>query len=35
VENVNFRLGPDFGKGISASAYQTPRSFYVSGGFRF
>ena len=35
VENVNFRLGPDFGKAISASAYQTPRSFYVSGGFRF
>ncbi len=35
VENVNYRLGPDFGKAISASAYQTPRSFYFSGGFRF
>ncbi len=35
VENVHYRLGPDFGKAISASAYQTPRSFYLSGGFRF
>jgi hypothetical protein len=35
VENVNYRLGPDFGKAISASGYQTPRSFYFSGGFRF
>jgi len=35
VENVNYRLGPDFGKAISASAYQTPRSFVFGGGFRF
>jgi hypothetical protein len=35
VEGVHYRLGPDFGKAISAAAYQTPRSFYVSGGFRF
>ena len=35
VENVHYRLGPDFGKAISASAYQTPRAFYFSGGFRF
>lgn len=35
IEGVNYRLGPDFGKAISASAYQTPRSFYFSGGFRF
>jgi outer membrane receptor for ferrienterochelin and colicin len=35
VENVNYRLGPDYGKAISASGYQTPRSFYISGGFRF
>jgi outer membrane receptor for ferrienterochelin and colicin len=35
VENVNYRLGPDFGKALSASAYQTPRSFYFSSGFRF
>jgi len=35
VENVHYRLGPEFGKAISASAYQTPRSFYMSGGFRF
>ncbi len=35
VENVNYRLGPDFGKAISASAYQTPRSFFFTGGFRF
>jgi hypothetical protein len=35
VENVHYRLGPAFGTAISASAYQTPRSFYFSGGFRF
>jgi len=35
VENVHYRLGPDFGNALSASAYQTPRSFYFSGGFRF
>jgi hypothetical protein len=35
VENVNYRLGPDFGRAISASAYQTPRSYSLSGGFRF
>jgi hypothetical protein len=35
VEGVHYRLGPDFGKALSAGAYQTPRSFYMSGGFRF
>jgi hypothetical protein len=35
VEGVHYRLGPDFGKAISSGAYQTPRSFYMSGGFRF
>lgn len=35
VENVHYRLGPQFGQAISASGYQTPRSFYFSGGFRF
>jgi len=35
VENVHYRLGPSFGQAISASGYQTPRSFYLSGGFRF
>ena len=35
VEGVHYRLGPDFGNAISAAAYQTPRSFYFSGGFRF
>jgi hypothetical protein len=35
VENVNYRLGPSFGEALSASAHQTPRAFYISGGFRF
>ncbi len=35
VEGVHYRKGPDFGNAISAAGYQTPRSFYFSGGFRF
>ena len=35
VEGVNYRKGPLFGQAISASGYQSPRTFYFSGGFRF
>jgi hypothetical protein len=35
IEGVHYKLGPEFGKALSASAFQTPRSFYMSGGFRF
>lgn len=35
VEGVHYRKGPLFGQAISAAGYQTPRTFHVSGGFRF
>jgi hypothetical protein len=35
VEGVHYQLGPNFGKPISSSAYQTPRDWYVGVGFRF
>ena len=35
VEGVHYRLGPSYGQALSASAYQTSRTFYFSGGFRF
>ena len=35
VEGVHWVKGPDFGKAISPDAYQTPRTFRVSVGFRF
>ena len=35
IEGVHWTKGPDFGKAISAAGYQTPRTFYMGGGFRF
>jgi outer membrane receptor for ferrienterochelin and colicin len=35
VEGAHFELGPDFGRAISASDYQAPRSYYFSVGLRF
>ena len=35
VEGVHYRLGPEYGQAISAAAWQTPRRFIISGGFRF
>jgi hypothetical protein len=35
VEGVHYALGPDYGKAISASGWQVPRQFQISGGFRF
>ena len=35
VEGVNYQLGPDFGRPLSASDYQTARNYYFSVGFRF
>ncbi len=35
VVGVNFQLGPNFGKALSASDYQAARSYYFSLGFRF
>jgi hypothetical protein len=35
VEGVHYRLGPEYGTAISAAAWQTPRRFIISGGFRF
>jgi hypothetical protein len=35
VEGVNFQLGPDFGRALSASDYQTARNYFFSLGFRF
>ena len=35
VEGVNYQLGPDFGKPLTASDYQSARSYFFSLGFRF
>ena len=35
VENVHYRLGPEYGGALSAAAWQTPRRFIVGAGFRF
>lgn len=35
VEGVHYRKGPLFGKPTVASSYQDPRTYRVSGGFRF
>ncbi len=35
VEGVHWAKGPQFGKAISPDAFQTPRTFRVSVGFRF
>ena len=35
VEGVNYQLGPDFGRALSAADYQAARSYYFSVGFRF
>ncbi len=35
VEGVNYRLGEDFGKAVSTSNYQTPRTYRFSLGLRF
>ncbi|MEO5762717.1 MAG: TonB-dependent receptor [Vicinamibacteria bacterium] len=35
VEGVNYQLGPDFGRPLSASDYQSARSYFFSLGFRF
>ena len=35
VEGVNYELGPNFGKALSAGDYQAARSYFVAIGFRF
>ena len=35
VEGVNYELGPNFGKALSAGDYQAARSYFFSVGFRF
>ena len=35
VEGINYQLGPDFGRALSASDYQTARSCFVSLGFKY
>ncbi|MGE0453117.1 MAG: TonB-dependent receptor [Vicinamibacteria bacterium] len=35
VEGVHYELGPDFGRPLAASDYQTPRTFQFAVGFRF
>ena len=35
VAGVNYELGPNFGKALSAGDYQAARSYFFSVGFRF
>jgi len=35
VEGVHYELGPDFGRPLAASDYQSPRTFQFAVGFRF
>ena len=35
VEGLNYQLGPDFGRALSAGDYQSARSVYFSIGFRY
>ncbi len=35
VEGVNYQLGPDFGRSLSAGDYQAARSYFFALGFRF
>ncbi|MCM2257279.1 MAG: TonB-dependent receptor [Vicinamibacteria bacterium] len=35
VYGTHYEYGPDFGEALSASDYQSPRSFYFAVGFRF
>lgn len=35
VQGVNYELGPDFGRALSANDYQAARNYYFSMGFRF
>ena len=34
VAGINYELGPDFGKALSAGDYQSARSYFISVGFR-